>query len=85
MSWNIKVIGERANVKAAVLAETQIPPALKEAIVMVIEAGTGDATQQQDFNGVRVETVGHYEGASAYSSISKCEVEPLRLAKPAAK
>jgi len=52
----------------AVLADSQIPPALKEAIAMTIEAGTGDPNVQLDLDGVRVESSGHYEAASAYSS-----------------
>ena len=53
MSWNIKLIGIRENVKAAVLADSQIPPALKEAIAMTIEAGTGDPNVQLDLDGGR--------------------------------
>ena len=85
MSWNIKLIGIRENVKAAVLADSQIPPALKEAIAMTIEAGTGDPNVQLDLDGVRVESSGYYDATSAYSSINQLQVEPIRLARPPAK
>ena len=84
MSWNIKLIGTRANVKAALLADTNLPGALKDAIVLVIDAGENNAAAKADAyypDGVRLETCGHYGADHTYSSISKLEVEPIRLAR----
>lgn len=83
MSWSIKLIGKRENVKAQVLQCTSLPDPLKHGIVGLIDAGKnsphrGSQSNYQD--GVRVETYGHYGLDDSWSSIGKLEVEPFCLA-----
>lgn len=81
MSWSIKSIGTRENVKAEVLADKHVPETVKAAIVSVIDAGNKSAEGDSYSDGVRVETFGHYGPDQSWSSIGKLEVEPVTLAK----
>ena len=73
MSWGIKAIGTRANVRAVVMADPNLPSTLKDGIAAILD----DITDSYG-DSVRVETYGHYGGG--YSSIGKLEVEYFKAA-----
>jgi hypothetical protein len=76
MSWSIKSIGPRPAVKAAVVANVNIPVALQIAIVSLLdEPGNGNSAVNppRPHDSARVEGHGHSGGG--YGSIGKLEVE----------
>jgi hypothetical protein len=78
MSWSIKRVGTREEVRKAVEADTNLPSTVKA--VILDHLGWGDKAP----NGVRVETYGHHDGGGVGAcSISKLEIEPLELLLPA--
>ena len=83
MSWNITLIGERAAVKAAVEANTNLPSALKALITATIH----DVVPHhgKDTNGIRVVGYGHHNDGdgSSLGNIGKLEIEPFILTLPA--
>lgn len=81
MSWNIKAIGTRENVKAAVQASSA-PDDIKAHIVKICDAREGDPAKNSN-DGLRVEGFGHYANTHDWSGIGKLEVEAFTLAKPA--
>jgi len=79
MSWHIKVIGERAAVKAAVENKTDLPAAVKQTILETIHDRVPD--HSKSFNGVRLEGYGHENknDDSSLGDIGKLEIEPVQL------
>lgn len=81
MSWNIKTVGKRENVKALIAANQHVPQKVKEAIFETIDAGDKiKRGTDGNHDGVRVEGFGHHDAQHAWSSIGKLEVEPVALA-----
>ncbi len=72
MSWSLNKTGTRGAVKASVLAESQLPDSLKQAIVEVC-----DDVSPTTPNGIRVTGYGHQGGG--FSSIGKLEVESITI------
>lgn len=79
MSWHIKIIGERAAVKAAVENTTNIPVRVKQTILDTIHDRVPDHSKA--FNGIRLEGYGHENNndESSLSNIGKLEIEPVQL------
>lgn len=71
MSWNIKVIGSPAEVKAYVLADINTPQGVKDVIASIC------SEPDTRVNGIRVEGYGHSGGG--YGSICKLEVERVHI------
>lgn len=71
MSWNIKVIGSPAEVKAYVLADIHTPKGVKDVIASIC------SEPDTRVNGIRVEGYGHSGGG--YGSIGKLEVVRVHI------
>lgn len=83
MSWNIKSIGPRAGVRAAVEAQSHMPAGLKAAIFEILDEPPVSPDNKNNLDCARVESFGHAGGG--YGSIGKLEVELFRGAElPAA-
>lgn len=84
MSWYIKTIGLRAGVKAAVLANSQMPDGVKATVCSILDeegaGGTLPNGRSVPFDGARVEGYGHCGGGDG--SIGKLEVEMFLIAQP---
>jgi len=79
MSWNVEIIGERANVAAAVQAEPHIPQCLKDVVKAVCEEGKSEPNAPQ---GMRVKTSCHF--GDAWSNVTEFSVNYVTFAKPPA-
>lgn len=80
MSWSIKAIGERAAVRAIVVADANLPQGLKDGIAAIIDdVPTVKQLPEHMPDGVRVETFGHSGGG--WSNVGKMEVEFFNLKK----
>ena len=79
MSWHIKMIGERAAVKAAVENKSDLPASVKQTILDTIH--TVVPAHSKAFNGIRLEGYGHENknDESSLGNIGKLEVEPITL------
>lgn len=78
MSWSIKSVGKRGDVKAEVL-KVHMPEPIRTSILDILDE---DPTYQEGcYDGATVEGYGHSGGG--YGNIGKLQVELIRLAKPA--
>ena len=77
MSWNIKVVGKPADVKAAVLAVDYIPQPLKDTVALFADAIT-DQTQA-----IEVKSRGHFDQNYGGGCVSEFSINQLILAPPA--
>jgi hypothetical protein len=74
MSWSFKVVGKAADVKA-VVAASQAPDCVKEAVAQVCDGITHSATPPPPgINGVYAEGFGHYGPTDYWNGVTiKCE------------
>ena len=82
MSWNIDIVGKKADVKAAVQAQ-YVPQPIKDTVALFCDAGTGPDAYGQPPEAVRVRSSGHYDARDGGSNIYYFEMNPITLAPPA--
>ncbi len=75
MSWNIKIIGPRDAVKARVLADTNVPPSVKQVIVEVCDDISENSTRW-----IRLDTHGHFSG-TGHSSVGRLQIAETHVAE----
>ena len=84
MSWNTRVIGQRDAVKEVIKQEQYIPQVVKDCITAFCDAKSPEKESDSPwyFDGIEVDTSGHYDPNNGQSNIYKLTIQPIRLAKP---
>lgn len=83
MSWNFNIVGKRADVVAAVNAESCVPQVIKDAVSLYGGCGQGaDTYDTVPIEAMQARSSGHYDARSGYSSITELSITGLKLAPP---